>query len=159
MLIKDLVSLLLAHSPNAQAYFMTQRKQPYENVIAGVVARSQMADQEGREEDGIAPDDVFLTVGKRVRPGSLSAWIVAERGPREGVALQAPEGHAQREAVLVGIAREHLDIESFISAGSFQDDLQHLTLEGIHNSLLAAYLAGIAAVFRHLPSSNSHDEG
>jgi len=159
MLIKDLVSLLLSHNPNAQAFFMTQRKQPFENHIAGVVARSQMADQEGRDEDGIAQDDVFLAVGKRIRPGSLSAWIVAERGPREGVDLRAPEGHAEREAILVGIARDHLDIESFISAGSFEDDLQHLTLEGIHNSLLAAYLAGIAAVFRHLPSSNSHEEG
>jgi hypothetical protein len=143
MLIKNLVSLLLAHNPNAHAYFMTQRKQPFENRIGGVVARSQMADQEGRHEAGIARDDVFLTVGTRIRPGSLSAWIVAERPQPAGDAVQQAKRSGERDAILEAIAREHLGVESLTSSGNVEDDLQHLRLESLHNALLAAYHAAI----------------
>jgi hypothetical protein len=160
MLIKDLVTLLLSHNPNARALLMTQRKQPFENGIVGVVARSQMADQEGRDEPGLASDDVFLAVGKRIRPGSLSAWIVAERPQQESVALQLPGASAECEQTLEGIAREYLDVESLTSSGSFEDDLAHLTLDDLHCALLAAYHAGIAVTLKQLspPSSENHSE-
>jgi hypothetical protein len=156
MLIKDLVTLLLAQNPNAQAFFMTQRKQPFENHIAGVVARWQMADQEGRDEDGIARDDVFLAVGRRIRPGSLSAWTVAER-PQP---LRVAGASAEREATLEQIAREHLDVESLTSSGNVEEDLQHLMLESLHDALLAAYHAGIAVTLQQLspPSLENHSE-
>ncbi len=76
--IKDLIATLKTRNPEAQVFMMTTRKQPFENYLAGVVGREEMLDQQWREELGIAPDDVFLVVGKRIRPGSLSAWIVAE---------------------------------------------------------------------------------
>jgi hypothetical protein len=160
MLIKDLVTLLLGHNPNAQALLMTPRKQPYENRIAGVVARAQMTDQEGRDEPGIAADDVFLAVGKRIRPGSLSAWIVAERPKPPGVALQLAGASAEREAMLEGIAREHLDVESLTSPDGLEHDVEHLTVDQIHCALLAAYHAGIAATLQQLspPSLENHRE-
>ena len=77
--VRDLILLLQSRNPNAQVFLMTQRKAPFENHLAGVVGREEMADQDWRVEPGIADDDVFLVVGKRIRPGSLSAWIEAER--------------------------------------------------------------------------------
>jgi hypothetical protein len=161
MLIKDLVVLLLAQNPNAQAFFMTQRKQPFENHIAGIVARWQMVDQDGRDEPGIAEDDVFLTVGKRIRPGSLSAWLLAERAEREAANLQSVDEPDSRDATLATIAREHLDVESLNPSGSSEDDIQHLKRQDLHNALLAAYHAGVAKGLRHLrlPASADHHEG
>ncbi len=75
--VKDLIATLQTRNPNAQVYFMTQRRQPFENHIAGVVGREEMADQAWRIEPGVARDDVFLVTGRRIRPGSLSAWIIA----------------------------------------------------------------------------------
>jgi len=77
--VRDLIALLQSRNPNAQVLLMTQRKAPFENHLAGVVGREEMADQDWRVEPGVADDDVFLVVGKRIRPGSLSAWIEAER--------------------------------------------------------------------------------
>ena len=81
MTIKELIATLQTRNLNAQVYFMTQRKQPFENHIAGVVGREEMADQAWRIEPGVARDDVFLVTGRRIRPGSLSAWIIAEHQP------------------------------------------------------------------------------
>jgi len=77
--VRDLIAILQSRNPNAQVFLMTQRKAPFENHLAGVVGREEMTDQDWRVGPGIADDDVFLVVGKRIRPGSLSAWIEAER--------------------------------------------------------------------------------
>jgi hypothetical protein len=101
--VKDLINSLQDRNPEAQVFFMTQRKQPFENHIAGVVGREEMTDQRWRFEPGIGTDDVFLVVGRRIRPGSLSAWLVAEHGagpPREIVPTVVPEdaSHAPETA-------------------------------------------------------------
>jgi hypothetical protein len=75
---KDLIAILQSRNPESLVGLMTQRKQPFENAILGVVEREEMSDQRFRFERGISADDLFIVVGKRVRPGSLSAWIVAE---------------------------------------------------------------------------------
>jgi hypothetical protein len=80
--VRDLIFHLQSRNPNAQVFLMTQRKAPFENHLAGVVGREEMADQDWRLEPGIGSDDVFLVVGRRIRPGSLSAWIQAERPTR-----------------------------------------------------------------------------
>src|SRR5262245_58292885 len=75
---KDLIATLKTRNPEAQVFLMTTRKQPFENLLLGVVGREDMFDQRLRSEPGIAADDVFLVVGRRLRPGSFSAWIVSE---------------------------------------------------------------------------------
>ena len=52
--IKHRIATLQTRNPNAQVYLMTQRKQPFENHLAGVVGREEMADQAWRIESGIA---------------------------------------------------------------------------------------------------------
>ncbi len=74
--IKDLIATLKTRNPEAQVFMMTTRKQPCENYLAGVVGREDMFDQKFRREPGVAADDVFLVVGKRIRPGS--AWNVCD---------------------------------------------------------------------------------
>jgi hypothetical protein len=155
MMIKELIGLLLAHSPSAQAYFMTQRKQPFENHIAGVVSRAQMADQHGCEEEGIAGDDVFLTVGKRIRPGSLSAWILPERAEREGV---VPLESWECDRILDAIAEEFLDIDLLAPSADLVESPQHFLQEDVLGALAAAYHAGIAKAFGQ-PHQASLNEG
>lgn len=75
-MINDLIG---TRNPEAQVFLMTTRKQPFENQLFGVVGREEMSDQRWRADPGIGTDDVFLVVGPRIRPGSLSAWIVVER--------------------------------------------------------------------------------
>jgi hypothetical protein len=148
MQIKNLVASLLRLNPEAQVYFMTTRKSPFENAIAGIVQRREMADQVGRDEYGVEEDDVFLTVGRRIRPGSLSAWIIPERMARAGIAAQDDIAHMDRDEAIRSIAEEYLDI----------DDLQEddpingpalAPVDDVRRALAAAYHAGIASVLRH----------
>src|SRR3954468_15596431 len=117
--VKELIASLQTRNPNAQVYLMTTRKQPFENHLLGVVGREEMLDQAWRIEPGIAPDDVFLVTGKRIRPGSLSAWIIAEHRQLGGERMAAaPSELGGRMAeVLTGIAREHLRIDTLEDAG------------------------------------------
>ena len=145
---KDLIAILKTRNPNAQVFFMTQRKQPFENHLAGVVGREEMADQQWRFEPGIAPDDVFLVVGRRIRPGSLSAWIVAER--QAAAALPATEMPATDTSepmavALAEIARQHLQLKFLEDAGWESADLNELATCDVRRALEAAYLAGRAA--------------
>lgn len=158
MTIKELIATLQTRNPNAQVYFMTQRKQPFENHIAGVVGREEMADQAWRIEPGVARDDVFLVTGRRIRPGSLSAWIIAEH-------RQLVSGHAANETtsefsgkmaeVLTEIARHHLRIDSLEDAGWESADLHEISTAGLRDALSAAYLAGRAD---REPEPNSEDD-
>ena len=126
---------------------MTQRRQPFENHIAGVVGREEMADQAWRIEPGIARDDVFLVTGRRIRPGSLSAWIIAEH-------RQLVSGHAADETTsefsgkmaeaLTEIARHHLRIDSLEDAGWDSADFHEVSTASLRDALRAAYVAGRA---------------
>ena len=105
--VKDLIDSLQDRNPEAQVFFMTQRKHPFENHIAGLVGREEMTDQRDRIEPGVRTDDVFLVVGKRIRPGSLSAWLIAEHGtgqPRESAPTEAPEAASQAPETAFGEA-------------------------------------------------------
>jgi len=150
--VKDLIATLQARHPEAQVYLMTQRKQPFENRLAGVVARDEMLDQYWRVEPGVAADDVFLVVGKRLRPGSLSAWIVAER--REAIRgiplaalppLAAAELHASADAelpdeMLAQVVREHLGVDRDMQDLEARTFAVHF--DELRNALRAAYRAG-----------------
>jgi len=113
--IKDLIATLKTRNPEAQVFLMTTRKSPFENHLAGVVGREDMFDQKFRSEPGIAADDVFLVVGRRIRPGSLSAWIVSEHHDT----IVHPVGEISRRvntdelagATLADIAREHVGVD------------------------------------------------
>jgi hypothetical protein len=111
--IKDLISTLQTRNPEAQVFMMTTRKHPFENYFAGIVGRDEMADQQWRFEPGIAPDDIFLVVGKRIRPGSLSAWIIAEHRAATGqhpvVEIPPSDDAELMAAMLADIVREHLE--------------------------------------------------
>jgi hypothetical protein len=146
--IKDLIATLTARNPEAQVFMMTTRKQPCENYLAGVVGREEMLDQRWREEPGIAPDDVFLVVGKRIRPGSLSAWIVAEH--RVATSQPAVEPLVSDDddlmaATLADIAREQLQIDSLDDAVAEGAELHCLGAGDLRRALEAAYHAGSAA--------------
>ncbi|MEO7733815.1 MAG: hypothetical protein ABIY55_22815 [Kofleriaceae bacterium] len=155
MMIKDIIDLLLAHNPNANALLMTNRKQPFENHLVGVVARSEMADQVGRVEAGIATDDVFLVVGKRIRPGSLSAWIVAERVSGRDQPVDRLE---QREAAIAAVARCHLQLDTLDPDDPDYRDFCDLTVGSIRRALTDAYRAGIAAGFQRYPADGEPDQ-
>ena len=142
--IKDLIATLKTRNPEAQVFMMTTRKQPFENYVAGVVGREEMLDQQWREEPGIASDDVFLVVGRRIRPGSLSAWIVAEhRAAMEpaGVDPPANERDELAGATLADIAREHLGVDLLGDAVSESTEFHCLGAD-LRHALEAAYLAG-----------------
>jgi hypothetical protein len=146
--IKDLIAALSTRNPDAQVLLMTTRKQPFENHLVGVVGRDEMLDQQWREEPGIAYDDVFLVVGKRIRPGSLSAWIVAERRGAMTLPLadvQPGEGELMA-ATLADIAREHLFIDALNDyTGEDAAGFHCLTAGKLRDALEAAYRAGGAA--------------
>jgi hypothetical protein len=147
--VKELIASLNTRNPEAQVFLMTTRKQPFENCFAGVVGREEMLDQQWREEPGIASDDVFFVVGKRIRPGSLSAWIVAER--RGAITsppadIQAPDDRELMVASLADIAREHLCINSLEDdAGEDSTGFHCLAADHLRRALEAAYRAGGAA--------------
>src|ERR1700753_2243607 len=109
--VQDLINALRTRNPEAQVFLMTQRKNPRENLLAGVVGREEMVDQRYRVENGIQPDDVFLAVGRQLRPGSLSAWIVAES---RDLAPQANDEvpRTRWQITLAQIAKQHLGIET-----------------------------------------------
>jgi hypothetical protein len=145
--VKDLIATLQTRNPDAQVYFMTQRRQPFENHIAGVVGREEMADQAWRIEPGVARDDVFLVTGRRIRPGSLSAWIIAEhRQLVSGHAADATtsEFSGKMAEVLTEIARHHLRIDTLEDAGWDSADFHEISTAGLRDALRAAYLAGRA---------------
>ena len=147
--IKDLIATLKTRNPEAQVFMMTTRKQPFENYLTGVVGRDEMADQQWRFEPGIAPDDVFLVVGKRIRPGSLSAWIIAEHRAATGQqpVLESPSSDDAElmAATLADIVREHLDIESLEDPGVCAAGFLSVPVADLRNALEAAYLEGATA--------------
>jgi len=145
--VKELIATLQTRNPDAQVFLMTTRKQPFENRLAGVVGREEMADQVLRIEPGVARDDVFLVTGRRIRPGSLSAWIIAEHRQlvRGHAADATTSGLSGRMAeVLTGIAREHLRIDTLEDAGWDLADYHGVPTAGLRDALQAAYLAGRA---------------
>jgi hypothetical protein len=147
-MVKELIATLGSRNPNAQVFLMTQRKQPFENHLAGVVGRDNMADQQWRVEPGIAYDDVFLVVGKRIRPGSLSAWIVAEHRAAEGQVTIEPSASNDDElmaATLADIAREQLRIDSLHDAVAEAAEFHCLGAGDLRRALEAAYRAGSTA--------------
>jgi hypothetical protein len=141
--IKDLIATLQTRNPEAQVFMMTTRKQPFENYVAGIVGRDEMADQQWRLEPGIAPDDIFLVVGKRIRPGSLSAWIIAEHraATRQHPVVESPPSDDAElmAAMLADIVREHLDIDSLEDRGV---GVHCLPAGRLRRALEAAYRAG-----------------
>lgn len=146
-MVKELIATLKNRSPNAQVFLMTTRKQPFENHLAGVVGREEMPDQQWRLEPGIAHDDVFLVVGKRIRPGSLSAWICAEHRAASEVPTVTPEstvGGARERmaATLADIARQHLRIDSLAEADEGWAQAHCLGTADLRAALEAAYGAG-----------------
>ena len=146
-IVKDLIATLQTRNPNAQVFLMTQRKQPFENHLAGVVGREEMADQAWRIEPGIASDDVFLVTGKRIRPGSLSAWIIAEHHQQVGeraVDTATSRLNARLAEVVTEIAKQHLRIESLEDVGWDSADVHEVSNAGLRDALQAAYLAGRA---------------
>ena len=155
MMIKDLIDLLLAHNPNANALLMTTRKQPFENHLVGVVARSEMADQLGRAEAGVATDDVFLVVGTRIRPGTLSAWIVSERETSRDRPVARLQ---QREAAIAAVARCHLQLDTLDPDDPDFRDFCELTVGSIRRALTDAYRAGVAAGFQQPEQPGAEEE-
>lgn len=147
--IKDLIATLTARNPEAHVFMMTTRKQPFENYLTGVVGREEMLDQRWRDEPGIAPDDVFLVVGKRIRPGSLSAWIVAEhQSATAQPAVEYPTSSDDElmEATLTDIVREHLDnVDSLEDPGMDGAGFHCIPMEQLRAALEAAYRAGSTA--------------
>jgi hypothetical protein len=142
--IKDLIATLETRSPDAQVFMMTTRKQPYENYLAGVVGREDMFDQKFRSEPGIAADDVFLVVGRRIRPGSLSAWIVSEHHDtivHPVVDLSSIEVDELAGTTLQEIAREYLGVGLLGDAVSESTEF-HCLGSDLRRALEAAYLAG-----------------
>jgi hypothetical protein len=147
MRIKDLVVSLLRFNPEAQVFFMTTRKSPFENAIAGIVQRSEMLDQLGRDEYGVEADDVFLTVGRRIRPGSLSAWIIPERLAGAGIATAQEGAQVDRDEAIRSIADEYLHIDD-LSADEDIAGPAIAPVDDVRRALDAAYHAGIASVLR-----------
>lgn len=148
--VKNLVNCLQGRNPDAQVFLMTQRKQPFENHLAGVVGREEMLDQQWRLELGVGHDDVFLVVGRRIRPGSLSAWIVAEHAQR---AAQVDRGDATTstawKATLQQIAQQHLRIDTLEVRAEHALDVHRVGVAELSLALAAAYRAGIAGGTRH----------
>ena len=148
--VKNLIHCLQARNPDAEVFLMTQRKQPFENHLAGVVGREEMLDQQWRDELGVAQDDVFLVVGRRIRPGSLSAWIVAERPHRDAqVDLGDVTTSTAWTALLQQIAQQHLRIDTLEVRGEDALDVHRVGVAELSLALTAAYRAGIAAGIRH----------
>lgn len=89
MKVKDLIELLEDCDADAEVFIMSQENWPFENTVAGVVARQDCHDDEDgddddatverRHEDGTAPNDVFLVEGQQLRYGSKAAWGAARR--------------------------------------------------------------------------------
>jgi hypothetical protein len=147
--IKDLIATLKTRNPEAQVFMMTTRRSPFENHLAGVVGREDMFDQKFRNEPGIAPDDVFLVVGRRIRPGSLSAWIVSEHHDtivHPGGDVRPSDEQESMAATLADIVREHLDnVDSLEDTGLGGDGFHVIPVEQLRNALEAAYRAGATA--------------
>lgn len=146
--IKDLIATLKTRNPEAQVFMMTTRKQPFENLLLGVVGREDMFDQRFRNEPGVAADDVFLVVGKRLRPGSFSAWIVSEHHDTiQHPAVEAParDDAELMAATLADIVREHLDIESLEDPGVCDAGFLSVPVADLRNALEATYVAGATA--------------
>jgi hypothetical protein len=147
--IKDLIATLKTRNSEAQVFLMTTRKSPFENHLAGVVGREDMFDQKFRSEPGIAADDVFLVVGRRIRPGSLSAWIVCEHHDtivHPGVDVRPSDEQELMAATLADIVREHLDnVDSLEDPRVGGDGFHVIPVEQLRNALEAAYRAGATA--------------
>jgi hypothetical protein len=91
MKVKDLIELLEDCDADAEVLIMSQENWPFENTVAGVVARQDChgeGDEDGdeddatverRHKDGTAPNDVFLVEGQQLRYGSKAAWGAARR--------------------------------------------------------------------------------
>lgn len=146
--IKDLIATLKTRNPEAQVFMMTTRKQPFENYLLGVVGREDMFDQKFRREPGIAADDVFLVVGRRIRPGSLTAWTVSEHHDTiVHPAFEVPAGDDAElmVATLADIVREHLDIDGLEDPGVCDAGVHSVQVADLRNALEAAYRAGATA--------------
>src|SRR5262249_24474556 len=147
--IKDLIATLKTRNPEAQVFLMTTRKSPFENHLAGVVGREDMFDQKFRSEPGIAADDVFLVVGRRIRPGSLTAWIVSDQNDtfvNPAVEVPARDDDELMAATLADIVREHLDnVDSLQDPGVCDAGFLSIPVADLRNALEAAYRAGSIA--------------
>lgn len=146
---KDLIATLQTRNPEAEVFMMTTRKSPFENYLAGVVGREDMFDQKWRREPGIAADDIFLVVGKRIRPGSLTAWTVSEHHDtivHPGVDVPASDDAELMAATLGDIVREHLDnVDSLEDRGLDDAGFHMIPVDQLRNALEAAYRAGATA--------------
>src|SRR6266496_530344 len=136
--IRDLIATLKTRNPEAQVFMMTTRKQPFENYLAGVVGRDDMFDQKFRSEPGIAADDVFLVVGRRIRPGSLTAWIVSEHHntiAHPAFDVSATDDAELMAATLADIVREHLDIDGLGDLGVHDAGVHSILVADLRNAL------------------------
>ena len=146
--IKDLIATLKTRNPEAQVFMMTTRKSPFENFLAGVVGREDMFDQKFRREPGIAADDVFLVVGRRIRPGSLTAWTVSEHHDtivHPAFEIPAEDDAELMVATLADIVREHFDIDGLEDPGVCEAGFHSIPVADLRNALEAAYRAGATA--------------
>jgi hypothetical protein len=82
MQVRDLIELLEDQDPDAEVLIMTQQSWPFENAVAGVASREEIAEcdeGEAEREEGTAPNDVFIVEGRQLRYGAKAAWNVARR--------------------------------------------------------------------------------
>jgi hypothetical protein len=82
---------------------------------------------------------------RRTRPGSLSAWIIAEH--RQLVHEHADDASTSELSgkmaeVLTQIARHHLRIDTLEDAGWDSADIHDVSTAGLRDALRAAYLDG-----------------
>ena len=153
MMIRDLIYFLQACNRDAEVLLMTQRKDPHENHLAGVVTRMEMADHPERYQAGMGHDDVFLVVGKRIRRGSADAWRCVEQSgeltqPTPTTVCSAITDEARGD-ILTAIARDYLRIDTLEERGEDSLDVRPVRVGFLGCALDAAYHAGVAAGLLH----------
>lgn len=89
MKVRELIEILEDQDPDAEVLIMSQENWPFENAVAGVTAREELANEDGddadddsdepRCEEGTAANDVFIVEGRQLRYGSRTAWDAARR--------------------------------------------------------------------------------
>jgi hypothetical protein len=140
---RDLISFLQQCNPDAEILLMTQRKDPYENHIAGVVMRADLSGQDGRHEPGMGHDDVFLVVGKRIRQGNPSAWLHAEQSDQLASATasaRAEDEEGWMAASVDAIVKHQLEIPVHSARPPY---IWALPLAKLRDALEHAYRAGV----------------
>lgn len=98
MTVARLIDLLSEYPEDAIVHVMSQESYPFENTVAGVVARSEFMDEDEELEDGQELNctdmstgesktlkgggkttDVFILEGSQLRYGSKEAWNVCRK--------------------------------------------------------------------------------